>query len=107
MLDPLGRAAYNRPVFGLSFAKLIVLAAVFAAAWYGIRYLQMRSEQPLARRRPGREDAARADGGRPAGSPAGAHAAPAGPAEDLLKCPVCATYVTRGASRCGRADCPY
>ena len=27
-------------------------------------------------------------------------------AEDLTKCPVCGTYVARGAPRCGRAACP-
>ena len=85
----------------MSLAKLIVLAVVIAAAWYGIRYLQMRSEQPLARRR-GAPDAPPPSAGRQ-------RAGAAGPAatEDLVKCPACATYVTRGAGRCARADCPY
>src|SRR5215831_14233293 len=93
LLDRPRRAAYNPLVFGISFAKLIVLVVVFAAAWYGIRYLQMRSEAP---RRSVRRDAPEpppAAGPRPGGAPAAT--------EDLVKCPVCATYVTRGARSCG------
>ena len=86
-------------MFGISFAKLIVLVAVVAAAWFGIRYLQIRSEAPRRGARSAAPERPPASGARPGG--------PAAATEDLVKCPVCATYVTRGARSCGRADCPY
>ncbi|MBI3513324.1 MAG: hypothetical protein HY060_04570 [Proteobacteria bacterium] len=88
----------------MSFAKLLVLAAVLAAVWFGFRYLQARTRDTELPRG-GTRDGAK----RPVGAPPGPSRAetPPGVTEDLLKCPVCATYVTRGASRCGRADCPY
>ena len=86
-------------MFGLSLPKLIVLLIVCGAVWYGIKYLQLR-DQRLARtaQRAATEAAARAAARR---SPE-----PAAVTEELAKCPVCATYVARGAARCGRADCP-
>ena len=70
-------------MLGFSLSKLVVLAVIVAGVWYLFRML--------------------------AGPPPGGSRteAPPGVTEDLLKCPVCATYVTRAAPRCGRADCPY
>ena len=90
-------------MFGFSLQKLLVLAAIVAIVWYGFKYVgrlqQMRdaSNVPRARKRrwPGR--AQRTE--RPAEGPA---------AEDMVQCPVCDAYVpARGATNCGRADCPY
>lgn len=90
-------------MFGFSLQKLLVLAAIVAIVWYGFKYVgrlqQMRdaSNVPRARKRrwPGR--AQRTE--RPAEGPA---------AEDMVQCPVCDAYVpARGATGCGRADCPY
>ncbi len=91
-------------MFGFpSLQKLLVLAAVVAAVWYGFKWLsrlkEVRDAQdgrpPKKRRWPG---AAR----RAAKEP------PQSEAEDMTECPVCGTYVSaRGASNCGRADCPY
>jgi hypothetical protein len=78
-------------MFGLP--KLLLLALVVAAVWYGFRYLQARERQ-LARTR------------RPADKAVGAAARSAAVTEDLVKCAVCATYVARAAPACGRADCP-
>jgi hypothetical protein len=89
-------------VFGISFGKLVLLGLLVAAVWFGFRWLQAqgrdRSPDPAAKKPPP-GPAAAARGAAPAGT------APGG-AEELTKCPVCATYVVRGAPRCGRADCP-
>ncbi len=78
-------------MFGFSFAKLLVLAAVIAAVWYGYRWWQRvqkvtRDEaEALSRQR-----ARAADG------------------EEMVKCTVCDTYLSpRAARSCGRTDCPY
>jgi hypothetical protein len=86
-------------VFGISFAKLLVLAIVVAAVWFGMRWLQDQS------RPRGPRDAVRkpAPGRGPSAAPRDVRAAGT---EDLTKCPVCGTYVVRGAPRCERADCP-
>jgi len=79
-------------MFGLSFPKLLLLALVVAAVWYGFKHMQARDRQPAAARRV-RE---------PASSPDRAVTV----TEDLVKCPVCATYVARAARACDRPDCP-
>jgi ribosomal protein L32 len=81
-------------MFGFSLAKLIVLAAIIAAVWYGFkwvnRYQQVQSAK-AARSAARREKA---------------DAAPA--TEELIACPRCGTYVpAHNARACGRADCPY
>jgi uncharacterized protein len=85
-------------VFGISFAKLLVLGIVVAAVWFGIRWLQDQTRPQESPR-----DAVRKPAPGPAPSAAGRAAAST---EDLTKCPVCGTYVARGAPRCDRADCP-
>ena len=86
-------------MFGISFAKLLLLVAVLAAVWFGFRYLQARTRATELPRRDGR----------PVGpAPGRSHTeAPPGATEDLLKCPICATYVARNTARCSRPDCPY
>ena len=91
LLDRVGYRPYNAPMFGLSFAKLILLALVVAAVWFGFRYLQARDRALAAARR--------------AAQPAPERVGRGG-TEDLVKCPVCATYVARTAGACGRGDCP-
>ena len=78
-----------------SLGKLVVLAIILAVVWYGWKYVQ-RVE---AIRRALKDEIER----RRAGTPP-----PSRPAEDLVKCSVCGTYVpSRGAHACGRADCPW
>ena len=79
-------------MFGISLAKLLLLAAAFAVVWYGLKHLQARERQAAVRRATG---SAPTEG-----------AGRIGATEDLVKCPVCATYVARAAAGCGRADCP-
>ena len=75
-------------MFGFSFAKLLVLAAIIAAVWYGFKIIARRNQAtPVA------DD--KADDGRIA-------------AEETVQCAACGTYVVQtGAVSCGRADCPY
>ena len=78
-------------MFGFSFAKLLVLAAVVGAVWYGYRWWQR--VQKVTREEA--EALARAN-------------ARAGDGEDMVRCPACDTYVSpRAARSCGRSDCPY
>ncbi len=91
-------------MFGFSLQKLLVLAAVVAAVWYGFKW--------VSRLQQARDAAA---GGPPKKSrwPGAAWrkaktAPPQDAAEDMTECPVCRTYVSaRGPANCGRADCPY
>ena len=84
-------------MFGISFNKLLLLAAICAAIWFGFRYIG-RVEQV---RRALRQQAQRRRA-------AGEAQRPTLEAEDLTPCPRCGSYVTaRGASPCGRGDCPW
>ncbi|HZT50305.1 MAG TPA: hypothetical protein VFA22_00140 [Stellaceae bacterium] len=81
---------------GLSFGKLLLLAAIVVAVWSAFKYAQ-RIE--AIRRAVRREMEARR---------AGQAGGPAIRAEDLVKCRVCGTYVAaRGTTACGRTDCPW
>ena len=86
-------------MFGFSISKLMVLAGIVAAVWYGFKFVG-RLEQA-------RKDAAKA--GKAPASGGAAAAKPAAPrdAEEMVGCPVCGDYVAaRGASACDRTDCP-
>jgi len=88
-------------MFGFSLQKLIVLIAIVAAVWYGFKWvsrlqaardaeLKAKGTRAAKPRKPGRRSPASDD------------------AEDMVQCPVCRAYVqARGASSCGRSDCPY
>ena len=69
--------------------KLLLLAAVAYVVWrVWHRFIQV-SQPPrpgAARRGPGRNAAMSID--------------------DMIKCPVCQTYVASGSPGCGRQDCP-
>jgi len=84
-------------MFGLpSIQKLIVLAAVVAAVWYGFKFLGRLQEARKAEAK-----LRKADGARPARQ-AGAHdkaAKTAGEVEDLVPCPGCGAYIQAG-SKC-------
>ena len=77
-------------MFGFSLTKLLFTAAVIAAIWYGYKWIgriqsQRAAEEKLGGKRPG---------------PAAV--------EDMVRCPVCDSFVTAGgAVSCGREDCPY
>ena len=75
----------------LSITKLIALAAILFAVWYGLRWFQRLNH--LAKT----VEQAKRDAMTPA--------APA-KTQELVACPVCGTYVAPRAPACGRADCP-
>ncbi len=77
-----------------SFSKLLVLVVIVAAVWIGFRLigrLDQARKQEARRQAPGsRKEKPRVD------------------VEETVKCGVCGAYVAaRGASSCGRPDCPY
>ncbi len=79
-------------MFGMSFLKLLELVAVVAVIWFAFR----RPAAPLRRAAAEPElQPGRAADPRPV------------PAEDLVRCPRCGTYVApRNPVGCGRPDCP-
>lgn len=78
-------------MFGLSLPKLLALAAVIAAVWYGFRWLARYQQVQRSKA------AKKVDRGGAAAS-----------TEELVRCPRCGTYVPqRSPVACGRADCPY
>ena len=97
-------------MLGFSIQKLLVLAGIIGAVWYGFKLVGRMKETRDAQARAGssaksgnlgdqvRDWVANRKGG---GESAGA-------TEDLIECPKCGAYVAaRGATSCGRSDCPY
>lgn len=91
-------------MFGLpSIQKLLLLALIVAAVWYGFkafgRVKESREQQDSKQRRTPRKQSARS---RPA------RAEDVIDAEDMVPCPKCGAYVTaKGAGNCGKPGCPY
>jgi hypothetical protein len=89
-------------MFGFSLSKLIVLVLVGIGAWYLFRMLagpnpSKEGPRPNAQSR-----------GRP--GPGAANSAPSRTldAEDMVRCPVCGTYVAaKGARACDNSACPW
>ncbi len=77
-------------MFGFSLLKLLVLAAIIAAVWYGFkwvgRYGQVQQVKAKKQVRQNQTDEA----------------------ADMIPCPKCGVYVPEGeAANCGRDGCPY
>ncbi|MEJ2120879.1 MAG: hypothetical protein P8Z76_09240 [Alphaproteobacteria bacterium] len=85
-------------MFGFSLAKLLVLAAIVGAVWYGFKYYtrieaKRAAERLKAERQGGRRTAKRES---------------VEDAETMVQCPVCKVYQPAGdTAPCDRADCPY
>ncbi len=90
-------------MFGFSLQKLMVLVAVIAAVWYGLKFIGRLQDAREV------EQKLRAGGTRQPKARWRRTKQPAAPeAEDMVECPVCQAYVpARGASRCERPGCPY
>ncbi len=90
-------------MFGFSLQKLLVLAAIIAAVWYGFKFVGRLQDQ---RRADAKLRASGAGQPKAAGRDSDGSAAPV--VEEMVECPVCQAFVpARGTSRCERADCPY
>lgn len=93
-------------MFGFSFTKLLVLAAIVAAVWYGFKYVGRLERMQKGARKTGERSfterlrkATRAKTGEPG---------EAGRIEDTEQCPKCSAYVlVEGVENCGRPGCPY
>ncbi|MED5359210.1 MAG: hypothetical protein VYD85_12450 [Pseudomonadota bacterium] len=72
------------------FGKLMVLAVIIAAVWYGFKCfgrLQANRQEKL-------RDAGREGNSKDAG--------------DMVKCPQCTAFVVAGgAAKCSKSECPY
>ena len=72
------------------FGKILVLAVIIAAVWYGFKFvgrLQAKRQEEL-------KDARREGDSKDAG--------------DMVKCPQCAAFVVAGgAAKCSKSECPY
>lgn len=79
-------------MLGFSLGKILVLAVIVVAVWYGFKLIG-RLEK---RRKERAAEAARIRASEPP------------EAGDMVKCRVCDAFVlARGAMACGRPDCPY
>lgn len=94
-------------MLGLSFGKLLLLAVIIAVVWYGLKYLS-RAEAVRRAQRQGDQRQADPRQGNQRRRGMGTTGAPLRAVEDLIKCARCGAYVAaRGASACGRPDCPW
>jgi hypothetical protein len=77
-------------MLGFSLPKLIVLAAIIAAVWYGFKWVGRYNQVQQAKA----DDLIRKNAEKSAA--------------DMTPCPKCGTYVLTGeATNCGRVGCPY
>ncbi|MGF7172929.1 hypothetical protein [Azospirillum doebereinerae] len=89
----------------LSFSKLLLLALVIGAVWFGWRWVTRVNAIGRDRAAAKRRDSAAAGPARRSAAPP---PSPAGDAEDMEKCPECGAYVAPySAVSCGRPACPY
>lgn len=90
-------------MFGFSLQKLLLLAAIIGAVWYGFKLVtRLQEARELDEKKPG--------GQKPGRFWRRATRAKSSDqvAEDMVQCPVCKTYVAaQGTTGCGRPDCPY
>ena len=73
--------------------KLLLLVAIIGAVWWWHRRNQIRAREQAELDR---------------GARGGTKNKPVKPVEDMAQCKVCGAYVpAKGATRCGRDNCPY
>lgn len=88
----------------MSIGKLLVLALIVLAVWYGFKYVS-RVE---ALRQNRRAAAQRGGGNIGGGHVGGSGRAAAKPVEDLVKCQRCGAFVAaEGTANCGKPGCPW
>lgn len=75
-------------MFGFSLPKLLVLAAIIAAVWYGFKWVSRYNQVQQSKAKKAKDDVL--------------------PASEMTACPQCGTYVVADEARsCDREDCPY
>ncbi len=90
-----------------SLSKLVVLLLIIGGVWYGFKYAG-RLQDRRAARAAVRADLDRRKRASRRAAPADADDDTADPAADMTLCPACKAYVpARGATNCGRPDCPF
>ena len=77
------------------FTKIIFTILVVAAVWFAFRTFTRMADQREKRAKVDANRANPASGGVPDG------------VEDMVKCSLCGSYVTRGAKSCGKEGCPF
>ena len=90
-------------MFGFSITKLLFTIAAVVIVWQGFKWFNRMQEnrdvQPKAQSRRAQARSA---------SPGTASKGASVEAEEMVKCPVCETYVsTSSAVNCGKDACPY
>lgn len=84
------------------FGKILITIAVVALIWFGFRYLtrmgELRAKSKKGETRPGIF---------PGRSPRPDPEPENSDVQDMVKCPVCATYRPARQGSCGRGNCPY
>ena len=82
-------------MFGFSLTKLLVLAAIIGAVWYGYKWVGRLDR--MAKHKVKRDSGAGDGGAKGVDGP-----------EEMIACRACGVYVAaQGAQSCGREDCPY
>jgi ribosomal protein L44E len=80
-------------MFSITLPKLLLFVIVVGAVWWWHRRNQVRAREKAELDRDPRP---------------GAKHKPVKPIEDMAQCKVCGAYVAaKGASRCGRDNCPF
>jgi len=92
-------------MFGFSLTKLLFTIVAVMAVWHGFKLFARFQEERFENRNKVRKRSG------PAASRGTANARPAAEefdSEEMVKCPVCETYVSANAAvSCGRTGCPY
>ena len=92
-------------MLGFSLQKLLVLALLVGAVWYGFKFFGRLDETRKRVEKVAKKAATKA-AERVAGTDHGAASEPA--AQDMERCETCGDYVAATvAGSCGREACPY
>lgn len=81
------------------FTKIIFTILLVAVVWFAFRAYTRMADQREKRAKMDSSRANSASGGVPEGVSEGV--------EDMVKCSLCGSYVTRGAKSCGKDGCPF
>ena len=91
-------------MFGFGLQKLIVLAMIVGAVWYGFKFFSRRGEGLEKVKKAARKAADRVTGDDAPAEPAAQEPA----AQEMERCESCGDFVAQGsATSCGREACPY